>query len=1234
MKKILITISALLLSLLLGVTLLLSTHTGSVLVWQQLTRYLQHLEGELVSGRLVSGWHIRNLSWQDESTIVAVTKLEWSWEPVSLWHGKLPVSSLDIEGARVELLPEVAESGLTDRKTASETTQDSFVLPVDLSLPQISIRDFRFENETTEIQLDSLDSALQWNAEGLVVSRLQGHKAQVRNKPVKASKETAQVKLPEVTLPFLVQVKQAVLLQLELSNAGSTQQLSDISLTLDAKGSTIKGIVLSASHSLMTVSSHGEIELKDDYPLSIEINASLTRALPALKLTQQQVTADISGTLEQLRISLEAQGDITASILGSVHPLTTGLPFDLDVNWHSLQWPISGSPQVTATAGQLRAQGSLAGYQLDLDSDATIPSHPELHLSLQGEGDLDALNIARLQVKSVEKIPSDLLLSGKLGWSKDIFWQGKAVLKNLNPGIWFEKVPGRLNGTIQSELSLKEADWQLEIPELNLSGELRGYSLHTAGSLSARNIAHDLMPLSLSVKNLEARIGDNSLHVTGSTAQQWNMNVAVNAPQLDELHPELKGSVTGVIQLTDKLETPAVSLSLQSPNISFQGFSLTSMDVKGKLDMLQDYQGQLNLAVGELTTRSGDFHDIRLQAEGNRQHHVVSLSTKGQPAHGSVELAGNWSSGYWNGELQQAGISTPIDTWQLKDSVSIKVDPSLQEVMFSQQCWLSGETSLCIDTGQVSRAKGAVGIELKQFAVQKLKPLWPDEFSWQAQLEAKGQLGWQDKDLNLQLDLQSTPGVLGTDELSFDYHKLNSALRLDHDQLTGQLVFESEQLGQANINLAVDDVSTQQKLSGKLLLSQLKLDFLAPFIPEVSRFDGVLSADTRLGGSLEKPLLFGDVDLKEGRLETDPPLLAVTAMETHLQVNGSQADISGVMHTGESQTVIGGNLNWGQLPVTGKLTLKGQDIESRYPGLFRLKMSPDLQLDFGHLIELHGQVVIPWARVEVKSLPKTAVRVSDDVVMLSAEKKKSPESTDSSSFRMNVKVILGKDIKLDAYGLKAGLEGELGLRQGADSVLAANGSINLNNGRYRYLGQDLLIQEGRILFSGPIQNPYLVVDAIRNPEAIADNVRVGIKVTGSVKRPGWEIYSNPSMSQQEQLSYLLQGRGLDNGDNSPVQALLVDVGVSQFGGLASSVGEVFGFADVRLDTEGSGDDTKITIGGNIAPGLRLQYGAGVFNSLSEIKVRYELMPKLYLQAVSGVGQAVDLLYQFKIKGNK
>lgn len=69
--------------------------------------------------------------------------------------------------------------------------------------------------------------------------------------------------------------------------------------------------------------------------------------------------------------------------------------------------------------------------------------------------------------------------------------------------------------------------------------------------------------------------------------------------------------------------------------------------------------------------------------------------------------------------------------------------------------------------------------------------------------------------------------------------------------------------------------------------------------------------------------------------------------------------------------------------------------------------------------------------------------------------------------------------------------------------------------------------------------------------------------------------------------------------------------------------------DLSLSTAGSGDDSQVQISGYIAPGLQVKYGVGIFNSIGEFTVRYRLMKDLYVEAVSGLDSAVDLLYQFE-----
>ena len=154
---------------------------------------------------------------------------------------------------------------------------------------------------------------------------------------------------------------------------------------------------------------------------------------------------------------------------------------------------------------------------------------------------------------------------------------------------------------------------------------------------------------------------------------------------------------------------------------------------------------------------------------------------------------------------------------------------------------------------------------------------------------------------------------------------------------------------------------------------------------------------------------------------------------------------------------------------------------------------------------------------------------------------------------------------------------------------------------------------------------------MRNPERTADDVVAGVRVTGTVQRPKAVIFSEPALSEQEAFSYLIRGEGLDpsgDTDNSAITSALIGLGLSQGSGLLTEVGDAIGLTDFGIDTEGAGDSSQVVVSAYVLPGLKVKYGVGLFDSLATITLRYRVLPRLYLEAASGVDQALNLLYQF------
>jgi translocation and assembly module TamB len=230
-------------------------------------------------------------------------------------------------------------------------------------------------------------------------------------------------------------------------------------------------------------------------------------------------------------------------------------------------------------------------------------------------------------------------------------------------------------------------------------------------------------------------------------------------------------------------------------------------------------------------------------------------------------------------------------------------------------------------------------------------------------------------------------------------------------------------------------------------------------------------------------------------------------------------------------------------------------------------------------------------------------------------------------------VTLLDDIAIEAFGLKAGLEGTLAIRQAANQPLSGHGSIDLYDGTYRAFGQNLLINRGALLFSGPLSKPFIDVDAVRNPDSTRDNVTAGVRLRGAAGNPKVTIYSEPAMSQQEAISYLLRGRSLGSSSGTSqdtmVANMLIGAGIGRTEGSISELGQVFGVDELAVDTRGEGSDTKVAVSGYVLPGVQVGYGVGLFSPVTEITLRYEILPKLVLEAVSGLQSAVDLLYEFE-----
>ncbi|TDW62544.1 translocation/assembly module TamB domain-containing protein [Oceanimonas baumannii] len=1212
--------------LLMLVASLLFTHTGNQWLWGMAKKQLAGLEGTMVSGQLLSGWTFSELAYEQDSLAFRASQVTLDWQLGKMVDGRFWLRRLDAADIEVEVR-DVAESD----PAADSEPLTSLSPPFTIDLDEINADRVNIVLPGQRIGWQSLKVAAHWNDDGMVITGPQMSGLRIEMTPVTGADDTPPapaaekqaIVLPEIVLPFPVKIEQLALTDSTLVQSGQTQDIHRLAVELEGEGSVVRIAQLELAHPFADASLSAEVTLNGDYPLAATLNATLHEPLLDGQLNGQQVVLSLRDSLARLAAELTLSGPVTAEATVQAEPLKPELPLSVNLSWKQLGWPLT-VPEWKLTEGNLALTGALEDYRMTFSSTASGPGVLPLGLDLNVSGNLEQ---ARIEPLTVTLPQGETRLTGEIGWSNGVRWQGELALNELDPSAFAEGFEGRLNGAIASRFELSGEQWQLTATP-DITGVLRNHPLSLTGAL---NLNQDLEG---DINNLVLANGDNRLTANGRIDQNWALDGSLTAPKLAVYAPGLFGDLKGNFKVSGARTAPQVQASFNSELAGFNETKASRLALKANMVLGEAPAGDLSLTVNKLNAGTMQLSDMALNAGGNQQSHRLTLTADGEPLALELALAGGLNDSGWRGQLQQAELNTPLDSWAASGPVALAWRQAEGQFSAAAHCWRSLDASVCINEVLAGSKGGQAGLSIQDFDLARLEPFFPDDFAWEAMLEGRVNASWKTGEApRVNADIGTTAGTFVSGDTRLGYERLQLQSEVVNNRLISEIDFDSEPLGRLRLDARVSALDGARNLEGNLRISELQLNWLVPLLPEVARLEGALAGDVRLAGTLDQPLMYGDIALTGGEVDTYADMVKVRDLTTRLSVQGSRAALDGSLLVGKGPLNIGGELDWSAMPVSGEIRLKGDGLEAGYPGMGRVRVSPDLQITLGEQAKVRGDIFIPWARIKVKELPASAVSKSSDVVIVQPSGT-IPETGPSLPLDIRLRVRLGDNVRLQAFGLNTLLAGQLRVVQPPGRIMRANGEIRLEEGKFQSYGQSLLIRDGSILFSGPLDQPNLRVEAIRNPSSMSDSsVVVGVRVTGNASQPELEVFSEPGMPQAEQLSWLLRGRGLEGGDgsdgNALVQSMLLGAGVGQVGGLVSGVGEALGLQDVALDTSGSGESTAVNISAYVLPGLQIGYGVGVFSSIGELRLRYELLPRLYLQATSGLSQAIDLFYKFE-----
>jgi translocation and assembly module TamB len=276
-----------------------------------------------------------------------------------------------------------------------------------------------------------------------------------------------------------------------------------------------------------------------------------------------------------------------------------------------------------------------------------------------------------------------------------------------------------------------------------------------------------------------------------------------------------------------------------------------------------------------------------------------------------------------------------------------------------------------------------------------------------------------------------------------------------------------------------------------------------------------------------------------------------------------------------------------------------------------------------------GNFTVDRARISMPEMG--APSLGDDVVILRDGKPVNPQKAPGQpagplSPRVNVTVNLGRDFRFEGSGADLRLAGSVKLQSDPGEAPQAYGTVQVVEGSYEAFGTELAIDRGVINFQGSLQNPNVNILAMRREREAS----VGIQVTGTARRPRVELVSDPYMSQEEQLSWLIFGRG-GAAAGGTGQAQRAARGAAL--GLANMLGGERAAQALGLDAISIGESEYgtagtqvVSLGKTLSDRLYLGYEQSLSGAESVLKLVYEWTRSWSVVLLGGTVTGVELTY--------
>lgn len=1234
------------------------THTGLRWAWSMGQPYLPDgIEVASVEGRLLDEVIVSGVRVDLPGLELDAVRLRLAWQPGRLWQNELRVRALEGSGITVTTRPD--ETPPADDSDTPTELPERIELPLRVVIERLAIRDvaYRAQPDAEPIRLDRAELGArldnqQWQVDTLTLrAPLADADGDLRLTPVRPFALEAGLDWT-VRAPDLAPVSGQTRVGGDLLERLTVDQT--VAAPYNARAEVVLTQLLDAAALDATVhlNQTDVAAIRADLPpagVDAELNASgplgdldvqgwITGNSEAHGRARLDLAANVSPArvrLDTLRLtSPDMAGELNADGRVALGP---GTPLDVRLRWHDLQWPLAGEPTLRSDSGSIALDGRLDDYRLDADIGWQLPDQDAGQLQLAGSGDLSAI---RLPTIAVSGGPGRIAGDARVAWAPALDAEIRLAGDNVNPGAIQAAWPGNLSLDLHATAAMPDGALTARVETLAVDGRLRDVPVRVDATAGYR-------PERVDIDRLLLEAGGNRLTANGrlglaqtTSALDWNLD----APTLNMLAPfgtALNGAVAGEGRVSGTLQALRVNAELNANDLEAAGNELAALTLSADIDRSGQARSKIDLQITDLQAGGQTLDAVTLAGDGTPADHQLRLALTGPQLEADLGLTGALTDDEtdWAFTLQQFNLTRdPLPTFALAAPAAGRLNATTQSL--EQTCLTGGDARLCL-SGQRRGGEITGNLSLQNAALALARPWLPPDLALAGTVDAEADARIRGGEPDVTARINTSAGAISATDadgndltlLGFEAGQITATLRDSRLTVDGDLPLTAG--GRVALAVNAGDAAnglTGGPLSGTVDIAVPDLSVITRLTDEVEAFEGGLDGQLDLGGSLSRPELIGEVALEADRVALVTPGLELTAVRAALVGQGNRVQLDAGATSGEGTVEAGGTIGFGGDSPTVDLTVRGDRFLAMDTRDARVLVSPDLTIGMSaDRIDVTGTVTVPEADITPRELPAgSAVTVSDDQVIVSADNQ---PGAAGRALHADVTLVLGDAVHFEGFGLTADIAGDLRVRQQPGDPPTGTGELRVTEGRYKAYGQDLDIQRGRVLFAGgPVTQPGLDVRAVRRP---ATDILVGVQVRGNLRTPDFTLYSEPGMGQSEQLSWLLLGRPLDGASSSEaslVSRAALALGLKGGNTLVKSVGDRLGLDEIGIDSAPgtTGEQAALMVGKWLTPRLYVNYGVGLFEPVSTLRLRYTLTPLWRIQTEStGAHSGGDLLFSIE-----